>query len=197
MRAREVAARREAQAVEATGRGVRSCLSGLHWTEIPLGVTAAEVWAQAEKDARPRRRSVLEDALSNQGTVLHSLGPRRMRSESCYAATTHIFRLRYAVAAPVTVDFANMTLIVRRPDAAGGYESLLWREAHQALVKAEERGWPSSTRFVWGSAPGNYQFAHAAPGPNLTLLFLLRSARRPRRFTRSGLPAGFVRVRHG
>ena len=32
-------------------------------------------------------------------------------------------------------------------------------------------GWPSSTRFVWGSAPGNYQFAHAAPGPNLTLLF--------------------------
>jgi hypothetical protein len=38
-------------------------------------------------------------------------------------------------------------------------------------VKAEESGWPSNTRFVWGSAPGNYQFAHAAPGPNLTLLF--------------------------
>jgi hypothetical protein len=38
-------------------------------------------------------------------------------------------------------------------------------------VKAEELGWPSGTRFVWGSAPGNYQFAHAAPGPNLTLLF--------------------------
>ena len=76
-----------------------------------------------------------------------------------------------AVTAPVTVDFANMALVVRRPDAAGGSEKLLWREAHQALVQAEESGWPSSTRFVWGSAPGNYQFAHAASGPNLTLLF--------------------------
>jgi hypothetical protein len=60
-----------------------------------------------------------------------------------------------AVAAPVTVDFANMALIVRRPDAAGGSEKLLWREAHAALVKAEELGWPGRTRFVWGSAPGN------------------------------------------
>ena len=76
-----------------------------------------------------------------------------------------------AVTAPVTVDFANMTLIVRRPDAAGGSEKLLWREAHAALVQAEERGWPNNTRFVYGSAPGHYQFAHAAPGPNLVLLF--------------------------
>ena len=73
--------------------------------------------------------------------------------------------------APVTADYANMALIVRRPDAAGGTEKLLWREAHQALVLAEERGWPSRTRFVYGSAPGHYQFAHATPGPNLTLLF--------------------------
>jgi hypothetical protein len=76
-----------------------------------------------------------------------------------------------AITAPVTVDFANMALIVRRPDAAGGSEKLLWREAHAALVKAEELGWPSGMRFVYGSAPGHYQFAHAAPGPNLTLLF--------------------------
>jgi hypothetical protein len=76
-----------------------------------------------------------------------------------------------AITAPVTVDFANMALIVRRPDAAGGSEKLLWREAHAALVQAEERGWPSGIRFVYGSAPGHYQFAHAAPGPNLTLLF--------------------------
>jgi hypothetical protein len=60
-----------------------------------------------------------------------------------------------AITAPVTVDFANMALIVRRPDAAGGSEKLLWREAHAALVKAEELGWPGRTRFVWGSAPGN------------------------------------------
>ena len=76
-----------------------------------------------------------------------------------------------AITAPVTVDFANMALIVRRPDAAGGSEKLLWREAHAALVQAEERGWPGGTRFVYGSAPGHSQFAHAAPGPNLTLLF--------------------------
>jgi hypothetical protein len=76
-----------------------------------------------------------------------------------------------AITAPVTADFANMTLIVRRPDAAGGYERLLWRESHAALVKAEESGWPMGTPYVWASAPGNYQFAHAAPGPNLTLLF--------------------------
>jgi hypothetical protein len=76
-----------------------------------------------------------------------------------------------AITAPVVNDVANMTLIVRRPDAAGGSEKLLWKESHAALVQAEERGWPNGTRFVWGSAPGHYQFAHAAPGPNLTLLF--------------------------
>jgi len=76
-----------------------------------------------------------------------------------------------AITAPVVADFANMTLVVRRPEAAGGYERLLWREAHQALAKAEQAGWPRGTPFVYGSAPGNYQFVHAAPGPNLTLLF--------------------------
>src|SRR5687767_405059 len=75
------------------------------------------------------------------------------------------------ITAPVTVDFANMALIVRRPDGAGGYDKLLWRESHQALARAEEAGWPRSTSFVYGSAPGHYQFGHAAPGPNLTLLF--------------------------
>ena len=75
-----------------------------------------------------------------------------------------------AISAPVTVDFANMALIVRRPDTAGGYERLLWREAHAALVKAEEVGW-SGAPTVWGNAPSNRQFGHARPGPNLTLVF--------------------------
>jgi len=35
-----------------------------------------------------------------------------------------------AIIAPVTNDVANMALIVRRPEAAGGSEKLLWREAH-------------------------------------------------------------------
>ena len=76
-----------------------------------------------------------------------------------------------AVTAPVTIDFANMALVVRRPQDTGGHAALLWREAHNALARAEEGGWPSSSRFVWGSAPGHYQFGHAKPGPNLTLLF--------------------------
>jgi hypothetical protein len=76
-----------------------------------------------------------------------------------------------AITAPVTIDIANLTLVVRRPENAGGSEKLLWREAHAALLKAEEAGWPRGTSFVYGSAPGNYQFAHATPGPYLTLLF--------------------------
>jgi hypothetical protein len=67
-------------------------------------------------------------------------------------------------------DIAAMTLVVRRPRDISGYQALLWREAHQALVLAEDRGWPGGTLFVWGSAPGAYQFVHMAPGPNLTLL---------------------------
>jgi hypothetical protein len=72
--AQEVAARQE-QAIE-RDRAFRAALpKGLHWTDIPVGMTAAMMWAQFEKDARPRRRSVLEDALSNSGTTLHLIGP--------------------------------------------------------------------------------------------------------------------------
>ena len=76
-----------------------------------------------------------------------------------------------AVTAPVTIDFAGMALVVRRPQDTGGHAALLWREAHAALAQAEERGWPSGTQLVYGSAPGHSQFGHAAPGPNLCLLF--------------------------
>jgi hypothetical protein len=59
-----------------------------------------------------------------------------------------------------------------RWDPSPHYERLLWREAHQALAKAEELGWwATSTPVVWGSAPGNYQFVSAAPGENLALRF--------------------------
>ena len=92
-----------------------------------------------------------------------------MTSAAVTAATTPLPQ-PLAIHAPVVADFANMTLVVRRPDAAGGYEKLLWREAHQQLVKAEESGW-STTPTVYASAPGHYQFGRATPGPNLTLLF--------------------------
>jgi hypothetical protein len=92
-------------------------------------------------------------------------------TSAAVAAATKPLPQPLAIHAPVVADFANMTLIVRRPENAGGSEKLLWREAHAALVQAEELGWPSRTRFVYGSAPGHYQFAHAAPGPNLSLVF--------------------------
>jgi hypothetical protein len=87
------------------------------------------------------------------------------------AAATTPLPQPLAISAPVTVDFANMTLTVRRPENVGGHAALLWREAHAALVKAEELGWPTGTRMVWGSAPGAFQFTHAIPGPDLTLQF--------------------------
>jgi hypothetical protein len=42
-------------------------------------VSPAQAMVLAEKDARPRRRSVLEDSLSNSGTVFH---PIRHEDES-------------------------------------------------------------------------------------------------------------------
>lgn len=79
-RAREVAARREAQAV-ADDRAWRSRLPhGLPWHALPPGVSAAEAWAQADKDARPRRRSVLEESLSGEAMTYHPL-PRDAAEE--------------------------------------------------------------------------------------------------------------------
>jgi hypothetical protein len=49
-------------------------------------------------------------------------------------------------------DISNRTLIVRRPKHTAGYEAFLWRQAHELLVNAEERGWPS-TCGLCGVAP--------------------------------------------
>jgi hypothetical protein len=65
---------RQEQAAVERDRAFRAALpKGLHWTDIPVGVSAAEVWAQAEKDALPRRRSPLEDALAGEGMVYRPL----------------------------------------------------------------------------------------------------------------------------
>jgi hypothetical protein len=74
-RAREVAAQQERQAIE-RDRQFRAQLGvGIPWYEIPAGVTAAEMWAAAEKDAQPKRRSVLEEALAGEGMTFHPIGP--------------------------------------------------------------------------------------------------------------------------
>jgi hypothetical protein len=72
-RAREVAERQEQQAIEADRRWRAQLNPGTPWYEVPAGVLPVVAMTQAAHDARPRRRSVLEDALSNSGTTLHSL----------------------------------------------------------------------------------------------------------------------------
>jgi hypothetical protein len=76
-----------------------------------------------------------------------------------------------AVYAAVLNEPATRTLIVRRPENAGGYEKLLWREAHGALAAAVESGWLTAHPFVWGGALGNREIVHGSPGENLALTF--------------------------
>jgi hypothetical protein len=72
-RAREVAARQERQAIEADRQWREQLPSGTPWWQLPVGVSAAEVWAKAEKDAKPKRRTPLEDALAGGGMVYRPL----------------------------------------------------------------------------------------------------------------------------
>jgi hypothetical protein len=73
--AQEVAAQREREAVERDRQSRAQLNGGVPWYALPPGVSAPEAWAQAEKDARPKRRTLLEDALAREeGTmVYHSL----------------------------------------------------------------------------------------------------------------------------
>jgi hypothetical protein len=91
-------------------------------------------------------------------------------SAAVSAATTPLPRPR-AIDGAVTNDVANRTLIVRRPKHITGHEAFMWRQAHEQLVSADERGWYNSDANVRCSAPGHRELVSAAPGPNLTLLF--------------------------
>jgi hypothetical protein len=73
IRRREVAERQEQQAIEADRQWREHLNPGLPWYEIPPGVSAAELWAAAEKDAKPKRRTPLEDALASEGMVYRQL----------------------------------------------------------------------------------------------------------------------------
>ena len=74
-RAREIARRQEQAAVEADQQWRAQLPNGLPWHALPHGVSPAEAWAQAEKDARPKRRSVLEEALAGEAMTFHPIGP--------------------------------------------------------------------------------------------------------------------------
>jgi hypothetical protein len=73
-RKREVLERNEQQAIEADRVRRASIWGGVPATAFPDGVSAASVMLTAAQDARPRRQSPLQHALTNSGElVFHSL----------------------------------------------------------------------------------------------------------------------------
>ena len=59
----------EAEAVEADQRRRASIWKGLDATRLPPGSRASEALLAAARDAQPRRQSVLQHALSNEGAL--------------------------------------------------------------------------------------------------------------------------------
>jgi hypothetical protein len=74
-RKQEIVKRQEQRAVELDQQWRAQLSRGTPWYEFPDGVSPAEVWAQAEKDAQPKRRSVLEETLAGEAMTFHPIGP--------------------------------------------------------------------------------------------------------------------------
>jgi hypothetical protein len=62
----------EQEAVEADRIRLASIWKGLPADQLPVGVAAGDAMLQAAKDAQPKRRSLLDDALAGE-TVFHPL----------------------------------------------------------------------------------------------------------------------------
>ena len=78
-RAREVMARNEAAAIEKDRQRRAQLPKGLAWYDVPVGLSPAMamIASDPDRDKRPRRTSVLQDALSNSGgTTMHILEPQ-------------------------------------------------------------------------------------------------------------------------
>jgi hypothetical protein len=71
----------ERAALEAEKVRLAELPAGIPWYEVPAGMSAAEAMVAAGGgDERPRRRSVIEDALDGRGTVMHILPPEPVES---------------------------------------------------------------------------------------------------------------------
>ena len=62
--------------------------------------------------------------------------------------TTEVVPSPLAVDGIVFADTDSRTLVVRLPDAASGHTRSLWRQAHQALLAAEQSGFRSRVPTV-------------------------------------------------
>jgi len=77
------------------------------------------------------------------------------------AATTRLPQ-PLAATAVVTNDVPSRTPVVRLSEAAEGYARLLWRQGHQALVKAEHGIRPGAPT-VWALDARRRQIGHGLP----------------------------------
>jgi hypothetical protein len=75
-RARELAQRNEQQAIEADRQFRAGLPRGQAWYDVPPGVRPAEAMLQQAHDARPRRRSLLEDAFAGTPSAMYVEEPR-------------------------------------------------------------------------------------------------------------------------
>jgi hypothetical protein len=71
----------------------------------------------------------------------------------------------------VDYDVATRTIAVRLSELEQAGGRTLWKEAHAALVRAEEMGWRARHPNIYAHAPGAYQVAQATPGDFGMLLF--------------------------
>jgi hypothetical protein len=75
-RKREAAQRQEQAAIEADRQFRARLPRGTPWYAFPDSVSPAEAWRAAELAAQPKRRSVLEEALANEGTLTYHALPK-------------------------------------------------------------------------------------------------------------------------
>ena len=75
------------------------------------------------------------------------------------------------VDAVVDIDTLSRTLAVRLSEREQGIPRMLWKEAHAALVKAEQSGWLTGLPTLYASAPSADKVAWATPGRFGVLLF--------------------------
>jgi hypothetical protein len=75
-RKREVMERQEQAAIQADQQFRARLHPGIPWYQVPDGVLPVQAMTQAARDAQPKRRSVLQDALAGGETVMHILEPQ-------------------------------------------------------------------------------------------------------------------------
>jgi hypothetical protein len=68
-------------------------------------------------------------------------------------AATEVVVSPLIVDAVVDIDTPSRTLAVMLSEREQGIPRLLWKEAHTALVNAEQSGWLTGTPTLYASAP--------------------------------------------